>query len=497
MEDASASAVPGFLSKLWSIVDDTVLDDVIRWSENGESFCIVNEPMFAKKVLPKFFKHSNIASFTRQLNIYGFRKVIKLKKAKTGSKAKSMEFQHPHFKKGGESFLENIKRKGTAVKLEDVGIYSHDDLQRMMIEVQQMKAKQTNMNVMFAKQKRQYAALRLEMKNLRRKYGEQQQMLTQILQFIWSVISETPTVNTNKQRSLPAISEALPFKSVNQHFHIPEEKKKEAMEILKDGYAIIEDKYKNLLDSYLPTLKDECKILASSVDQDNGDCGEDSKMSSQDVPQCEDSDIPDLSLAIPDLQELMAVESLGEETKDISLDIQSFLSQDIDLILTEDKSDIPCDIMENRDEMHYISGDLMEPQSPLSKKNMNYSSDNTSEPINSELQNLMTIENETLLDVHVMAETDSLSLMKTEGEMSLLDADGTEDETLMNYFVELQDSSDLTLDDLKNPSNILPDLCDNDYVSLNIPSQQYVVNPVEDIMPELCMETDEEFKLPL
>ncbi|KFO29891.1 Heat shock factor protein 3 [Fukomys damarensis] len=448
MEDASASAVPGFLSKLWSIVDDTVLDDVIRWSENGESFCIVNEPMFAKKVLPKFFKHSNIASFTRQLNIYGFRKVIKLKKAKTGSKAKSMEFQHPHFKKGGESFLENIKRKGTAVKLEDVGIYSHDDLQRMMIEVQQMKAKQTNMNVMFAKQKRQYAALRLEMKNLRRKYGEQQQMLTQ-------------------------------------------------MEILKDGYAIIEDKYKNLLDSYLPTLKDECKILASSVDQDNGDCGEDSKMSSQDVPQCEDSDIPDLSLAIPDLQELMAVESLGEETKDISLDIQSFLSQDIDLILTEDKSDIPCDIMENRDEMHYISGDLMEPQSPLSKKNMNYSSDNTSEPINSELQNLMTIENETLLDVHVMAETDSLSLMKTEGEMSLLDADGTEDETLMNYFVELQDSSDLTLDDLKNPSNILPDLCDNDYVSLNIPSQQYVVNPVEDIMPELCMETDEEFKLPL
>lgn len=33
MEEASNATVPGFLIKLWTLVDDTNLDDVIRWSE--------------------------------------------------------------------------------------------------------------------------------------------------------------------------------------------------------------------------------------------------------------------------------------------------------------------------------------------------------------------------------------------------------------------------------------------------------------------------------
>lgn len=33
MEEASNATIPGFLIKLWTLVDDTNLDDVIRWSE--------------------------------------------------------------------------------------------------------------------------------------------------------------------------------------------------------------------------------------------------------------------------------------------------------------------------------------------------------------------------------------------------------------------------------------------------------------------------------
>ncbi|EHB00052.1 Heat shock factor protein 3 [Heterocephalus glaber] len=448
MEEASTAVVPSFLVKLWAIVDNTDLDNVIRWSENGQSFCIINEQIFAKTVLPKYFKHSNIASFTRQLNIYGFRKVIGLALEKTGPNASAVEFQHPLFKKGGKSFLENIKRKVPSEKMQHVKI--SNEMHRMMTEVQEMNNKQNNMDAKFEKLK----------------------------------------------KSLPVISEVSASKCARPYFHIPEEKEKEAMEILKDGYALIEDKYKNLLDSDLPTLKDEYKNLVSSVDQTNEDHGKDPKMSSQDVPMCEDSVITDLSLAIPDLQDLMTVESFVQETKDISLELESLLSQDIDSVLTEDKSDIQCDTTMNRDEMNYISGDLMELKSPLYKKNVNYSSDHASEPVSFELLNLMTNENETLLNVHVMAETDNLSLMKNqEGEISLLDASGKEGEMLMNDFGGLQDSSDLYLDDLKNSSNVLPNLCDHDYISVNIPSQQYVANPTENVMPYLCMETSGECKL--
>lgn len=33
MEEVSTAVVPGFLVKLWALVDDKVLDDVVRWSE--------------------------------------------------------------------------------------------------------------------------------------------------------------------------------------------------------------------------------------------------------------------------------------------------------------------------------------------------------------------------------------------------------------------------------------------------------------------------------
>ncbi|XP_004872330.1 heat shock factor protein 3-like [Heterocephalus glaber] len=510
MEEASTAVVPSFLVKLWAIVDNTDLDNVIRWSEvkayTGRGVGVERD--VASERCGKMWENLGLVKHLREFNYDGphfspvvrlqrpdgFRKVIGLALEKTGPNASAVEFQHPLFKKGGKSFLENIKRKVPSEKMQHVKI--SNEMHRMMTEVQEMNNKQNNMDAKFEKLKKQYATLWLEMKNLRQKYGEQQQVLTQILQFILSGISENHIVNKNRKRSLPVISEVSASKCARPYFHIPEEKEKEAMEILKDGYALIEDKYKNLLDSDLPTLKDEYKNLVSSVDQTNEDHGKDPKMSSQDVPMCEDSVITDLSLAIPDLQDLMTVESFVQETKDISLELESLLSQDIDSVLTEDKSDIQCDTTMNRDEMNYISGDLMELKSPLYKKNVNYSSDHASEPVSFELLNLMTNENETLLNVHVMAETDNLSLMKNqEGEISLLDASGKEGEMLMNDFGGLQDSSDLYLDDLKNSSNVLPNLCDHDYISVNIPSQQYVANPTENVMPYLCMETSGECKL--
>ena len=38
-------------------------------SQNGNSFHVFDQGRFSKEVLPKFFKHNNMASFVRQLNM--------------------------------------------------------------------------------------------------------------------------------------------------------------------------------------------------------------------------------------------------------------------------------------------------------------------------------------------------------------------------------------------------------------------------------------------
>ncbi|CAM8933604.1 unnamed protein product [Rhodiola kirilowii] len=65
-----------FLTKTYQLVDDLSIDSVISWNEDGTAFVIWNPAEFARDVLPKYFKHNNFSSFVRQLNTYGFRKVM-------------------------------------------------------------------------------------------------------------------------------------------------------------------------------------------------------------------------------------------------------------------------------------------------------------------------------------------------------------------------------------------------------------------------------------
>lgn len=57
------------------MVDDPSTDNSIRWLAAGDGFLLVNAEVFAKDVLPLYFKHNNFATFVRQLNMYDFSKV--------------------------------------------------------------------------------------------------------------------------------------------------------------------------------------------------------------------------------------------------------------------------------------------------------------------------------------------------------------------------------------------------------------------------------------
>lgn len=63
-----------FVHKLYAMLEDQALDSIIWWHANKTSFFVAPNEDFTK-VLSHYFKHANVASFIRQLNMYGFHKV--------------------------------------------------------------------------------------------------------------------------------------------------------------------------------------------------------------------------------------------------------------------------------------------------------------------------------------------------------------------------------------------------------------------------------------
>ncbi|KAF3939277.1 hypothetical protein ABW19_dt0207883 [Dactylella cylindrospora] len=101
-----------FVKKLYRMLADKTHSDVVRWSDHGKSFIVFDNNDFTKNVLPQHFKHSNFASFVRQLNKYDFHKVRASEESLAGPNGdQAWEFVHPHFRLGNDNNLEGIKRK--------------------------------------------------------------------------------------------------------------------------------------------------------------------------------------------------------------------------------------------------------------------------------------------------------------------------------------------------------------------------------------------------
>ncbi|XP_048791557.1 heat shock factor protein 2 isoform X2 [Lagopus muta] len=198
----AGAGVPAFLSKLWALVGEAPSNQLITWSQNGQSFLVLDEQRFAKEILPKYFKHNNMASFVRQLNMYGFRKVVHVDSGIVKLERDGLvEFQHPYFKQGREDLLEHIKRKVSSSRPEENKI-SQEDLSKIISSAQKVEIKQETIESRLSALKRENESLWREVAELRAKHLKQQQVIRKIVQFIVTLVQNNQLVSLKRKRPL-------------------------------------------------------------------------------------------------------------------------------------------------------------------------------------------------------------------------------------------------------------------------------------------------------
>ncbi|XP_012263412.2 heat shock factor protein-like isoform X2 [Athalia rosae] len=184
------ASVPAFLGKLWKLVEDPETDDLICWAPNGRSFYIRNQAQFARELLPHYYKHNNMASFVRQLNMYGFHKKVSVELGGLKCDKDEMEFAHQYFCKGHPCLLEHIKRKIASSKGQDTtqAPVKPELMNKMLTEVRSMRGRQEHLDSRLGAMKRENEALWRELAMLRQKHLKQQQIVNKLIHFLVTLV---------------------------------------------------------------------------------------------------------------------------------------------------------------------------------------------------------------------------------------------------------------------------------------------------------------------
>ncbi|XP_030388184.1 heat shock factor protein isoform X3 [Scaptodrosophila lebanonensis] len=197
----SSSGVPAFLAKLWRLVDDPDTNNLICWSKDGRSFIIQNQAQFARELLPLNYKHNNMASFIRQLNMYGFHKITSIDNGGLRFDRDEIEFSHPYFKRNYPYLLDQIKRKISNTKnVEDKNaVMKQETVSKVLSDVKVMRGRQDNLDSRFSVMKQENEALWREIASLRQKHAKQQQIVNKLIQFLISIVQPSRNMSGVKR----------------------------------------------------------------------------------------------------------------------------------------------------------------------------------------------------------------------------------------------------------------------------------------------------------
>ncbi|CAK66535.1 unnamed protein product (macronuclear) [Paramecium tetraurelia] len=157
---------PGFLGISFNLFKHSDYDDIVSWNDNGDGFQVKDINIFQNDILPNYFKHSNFASFVRQLNMYDFHKTEK------------NSFKHKLFKRNQKELLPQIKRKvnDQIIILPNIE-QINQDLSMLTLRNQELESLFTYIIQQSDKLKKENAFLWQELIKIKQKNDHQQEKL--------------------------------------------------------------------------------------------------------------------------------------------------------------------------------------------------------------------------------------------------------------------------------------------------------------------------------
>ncbi|XP_023293857.2 heat shock factor protein isoform X3 [Lucilia cuprina] len=234
----TGAGVPAFLAKLWRLVEDPETNNLICWSKDGRSFIIQNQAQFARELLPLNYKHNNMASFIRQLNMYGFHKITSIDNGGLKFDRDEMEFTHPCFKRNCPYLLEHIKRKIASTKsVDEKSALKPEAVTKVLQDVKAMRGRQDSLDSRFSVMKQENEALWREIASLRQKHAKQQQIVNKLIQFLITIVQPQRNM-TSVKRHMQLMINDIPDKS----------KLRKNSESESDGGPVIHELGEELLD---------------------------------------------------------------------------------------------------------------------------------------------------------------------------------------------------------------------------------------------------------
>jgi hypothetical protein len=81
-------------------------DAVVSWQPHGRAFKVHNSRAFVADIMPLHFKQTKYKSFQRQLNLWGFKRII-------GNRPDKGAYYHPRFMRDHQDFCRLLTRQST------------------------------------------------------------------------------------------------------------------------------------------------------------------------------------------------------------------------------------------------------------------------------------------------------------------------------------------------------------------------------------------------
>ncbi|KAH9991218.1 HSF-type DNA-binding-domain-containing protein [Russula compacta] len=203
-----------FVKKLYKMLEDPSFQRVVSWGPNGDCFVVKDMNEFTKSILPRMFKHSNFASFVRQLNKYDFHKVKNTDDGQFGEH--SWTFRHPDFHADRRDALENIKRKVPAARKSLPVRGPHGDspspssvtIEALQAQVERLVQTQDDMSAHIRHLENNYQNVLTEMVNFQRNMAQQDGLMQNLISYFLQM--ENGKTKTEDQLS-SFTSDANPF----------------------------------------------------------------------------------------------------------------------------------------------------------------------------------------------------------------------------------------------------------------------------------------------